>query len=66
MLKRYDLCEHAVWRIRTHLVTLNAGIEWTTWQEAKAELVAAVMESRPGADIEQVKRMVDAIFEADN
>jgi hypothetical protein len=66
MLKRYDLCEQAAWRMRAMLVTLNAGHEWLKVEDAKHKLVAAVMGTRPGLEIEEAKRMVDALFEAND
>lgn len=66
MLVRYDLCEQVVWPLRAYLVALNVGHNWLTVDDAKRKLVAAVMTTRPGLDIEQVKRMVDEIFEAKN
>lgn len=64
MLKRYDLCEQASWVMRAHLVTMNMGHEWMTVPDAKNKLVAAVMSTRPGLDIEKAKGMVDSLFEA--
>lgn len=64
MLKRYDLCEQASWVLRAEIVKLNAGTEWIPIRDAKAHLIAAVMETRQGLDIETAKRMVDALFEA--
>lgn len=66
LCKHYDFLESVCWQMRAWLVTLNGGHDWVTVQDAKNKLVAAAMSTRPGLQLEEAKRMVDALFEATN
>ena len=63
---RYDLCRQACWVMRAHLIVQNGGHEWMKVEDAKNKLVAAVMSTQSGLDIEKAEQMVEALFEAND
>lgn len=52
--------------MRAHLIVQNGGHEWMKVEDAKNKLVAAVMSTQSGLDIEKAEQMVEALFEAND